>query len=234
MYGVKFLPFYRKAVIEVLKKGPKPRHELFKELCPRMMSQKKLQNTLNELGDERIIVCVPKRIGETHKWTSFYALPKHRYLLEVGLDQVAKALKYLRSELCRNPEVEEVAAKIGVDPESVRKLLFKYAPDLKWKPPMPEEKEEAKKLREEARKLAARIKYSLDNEISLSKISMEDIKRAEFLLKHRFKSIKTEDFGVRTILLGLGSSLPPPPKERSRKETIEAIRKLRNLKKVQP
>ena len=232
MYGGQIVTFYRKAVIKILEQGPKPRYELVGELCPITMSKKKLQKTLNELEDEEIIVCVPNRIRGTHRWTSFYALPRHRYLLEVELDQVTKALKYLRLELCRNPEVEEVAAKIGEDPESVRKLLFKHAPKLKWKPPTPREKEEAKKLREETRKLAAWIKYSLDDEINLSEISMEDIKRAEFLLEHQLKSIKTEDIGVRGYLLGPGFPLPPPPKERSRKEVNEAIKKLRSLKKA--
>jgi len=234
VYGVKLLSHYREAVIEILEKGPKPRFELIRELCPRIMSEKKLQKTLNELEGERIIIAVPKRIGKTYKWTSFYALPKHRYLLEVELDRVARTLKYLSLELCRNPEVEEVAAKIGEDPESVRTLLFKHAPELRWKPPTPMEKEEAEKLREKTRKLAAMIKYSLDDEIDLSEISVEDIKRAKFLLKHQFESIKDEDVGIIGIILGPGFPPPPERKERSKKEAIEAVKKLRNLKKVKP
>ena len=225
------MAFYRKAVIKILEQGPKPRFELVKELCPRIMSQKKLQKTLNELEDEEIIVCVPNRIRGTHRWTSFYALPRHRYLLEVELGQVAKALKYLRLELCRNPEVEEVAAKVSEDPESVRKLLYKHASELRWKPPTQREKEEAEKFREKARKLAALIKYDLDDEISSSETSIEDIKGAEFLLRHRFKSIKIEDIGIRGVLLGPGFPSPASPKERGKREAVEAIEKLRNLKK---
>lgn len=198
------------------------------------MSKKKLQKVLNQLEDEAIIVNVPRRIGKTHKWTSFYALPKHRYLLEVELGQVAKALKYLRLELCRNPEVEEVAAKIDKDPEGVRKILFEHASELNWKPPTPEDKEESKKLRDEAKRVSALIKYSLDYKIDLSEVSMEDIKNAEFLLKHQFNSVKTEDFGIIGVVLGFGSPPPPPPKERSKKEAIEAIKRLRNLKKLEP
>jgi DNA-binding HxlR family transcriptional regulator len=231
---MRILTYYEKTVLEALKNGPKPRNVLFKELCPKTMSIKKLQTTLNELEDEGRIICRPRRIGESHKWTSVYALPKHRHLLEADYSQIARAVKYLRLELCRNPEVEEVAAEIGEVPESVRKLLFKHASELRWKPPTPEEREEAKKLREEARKLAAKIKYSLDDEIILSEISMEDIKRAEFLLENQLKSIKTEDIGAGGVLLGPGFPLPPSPKERSRKEIIEAIKKLRNLKKGEP
>jgi len=231
---MRILTYYEKTVLEALKNGPKPRNVLFKELCPKTMSIKKLQTTLNELEDEGRIICRPRRIGESHKWTSVYALPKHRHLLEADYSQIARAVKYLRLELCRNPEVEEVAAKIGEDPEGVRKLLFKHASELRWKPPTPEEKEEAKKLREKARKLAAMIKYSLDNEIDLSEISVEDIKRAEFLLKHQFESIKNEDVGIIGIILGSGFPPPPERKERSKKEATEATKKLRNLKKVEP
>lgn len=225
---------YRNAVLEILEKGPRSRNELIKELCPKVMSQKKLQKTLNELEDEERIICVPRRIGGTRKWTSIYALPKHRYLLEVELGLVAKAVEFLRLELCRNPDVEEVAAKICEDPDSVRKLLFRHAVDFKWEPPTLDEKDEAKKLRKKARRLAAWIKYSLDDEISLSETSMEDIERAEFLLEHQFESIKTKNIPVRAILLGDGLTLPPPPKERSKKEIIEAIRKLKDRKKAQP
>ena len=225
------MAFYREAVIKVLEQGSKPRYELVRELCPRIMSKKKLQNTLNELEDEGRIVNVPKRIEGTHRRTSFYALLKHRYLLEVEFGLVVKALKRLRLELCRNPEPEEIAAKIGADRQSVERLIFEYAPELKWKPPTQEEKEEAKKLRERARKLAASIKFSLDEDINVSELSMEDVRRADFLLKHQFRSIKTEDIPVRGVVLGLGFPSPPSPKERSKKEAIEAIKKLRKLKK---
>lgn len=234
MYGGRFLSFYRKAVLKALENGPKARYELIEELCPITMSKKKLQNTLNELEDEGIIICFPKRIGITRKWTSFYALPKHRHLLEVEVGQVAKALKYLCLELCRNPDVEEVAAKIEKDPESVRKILFKHVSELSWKPPTLEEKEEAKKLRDEAKRVSALIKYSRDDEIDLSEISMEDIKNAEFLLKHQFDSIKTEDYGIIGVVTGPGFPVSPSPKERSKKEAIETIKKLRKLKKLEP
>jgi hypothetical protein len=231
---VKLLGDYRKAVLEFLESGPKPRYELFKELYPKEMGEKKLQKTLNELEDEELIICVPKRMKRTHKWTSVYALPKHRYLLEVELGQVAKALKYLRLELCRNPEDEEVAAKIAKDPESVRETLFRHALELNWKSPTPEEKEEAKKKRMEARNLAAMTKFSRDDEISLSEVTVEDIINAEFLLKRQFKSIKEADIGSRGLVLGPGFPVPPSPKERSKKEAIEALKKLRNLKKLEP
>jgi len=228
---MRILPGYEKSVLEALKNGPKPRNILIKELCPKIMSEKKLQTTLNELEEERRIFCRPMRIGKSHKWTSVYALPIHQHLLEADYSQVARAVKHLRLELCRNPEVEEVAAKIGEDPENVRKLVFKHASELRWKPPSPEEKEEAKKLRQKAWELAAQIKYSLDNEIDTSEISMEDIKRATFLLKHQLNSIKLKHLPIRGVVLGPGFPTPSPPRERGKKEIIEAIKRLRGLKK---
>jgi len=35
-----------------LKEEPKPRFELVRELCPKAMSKRKLQNILNELEEE--------------------------------------------------------------------------------------------------------------------------------------------------------------------------------------
>jgi len=226
---------YEKAVMNALKNGPKARYDLVSELCPKTMSKKKFQNTLNDLEDEGRIINIPKRIEKTHKRTSFYALPKHRYLLEVELGKIVKALEYLRLEICRNPKVEEVAAKIGEDPESVRKLLFKHASELKWKPPTPEEIDEAKESRKKVWELAAQIKYSWDAEISLSETSLEDIKRAEFLLEHQFESLKPEHLPSRGTLVGPGIHVGPPPvRERGKKQTIEAMKKLRNLKEVKP
>lgn len=230
MYGAAMLSLYEKAVIHSLKNGPKTRNELFKEIYPKVMSEKKLQETLNELEDEERITCVPKRVGETHKWTSYYALREHKYLLEVDLAKVADAVKYLRLELCRNPEVEEVAAKIGKYPESVAKLLFKHAPDLKWKPPTSEEKEEAKKLHQKALELATQTKYGLHDDIDISEVSMEDVKRAAFLIKHQFSSIKQEHLPFRGVVLGPGLSTPRLPSEKSKKETEATVQKLRRLK----
>lgn len=233
VYGGRSLSHYRKAVRKALKNGPKARFELVGELCPIIMSEKKLQNTLNELVDEGVLVKKRKRTDDTYRELTYYALRRHRYLLEVELGQVVKALKYLRLELCRNPEVEEVAAKIDKDPESVLKILFEHATELRWKPPTPEEKEEAKKLRMQARKLAARIKFSFDGEISLSEVSMEAIKNAECLLERQFNSIKEEDIDSSGLVLFPRSPAPPSPKERDKKEAIDTIKKLRNLKKLE-
>jgi len=230
---MRILPGYEKSVLETLKNGPKPRNILIKELCPKIMSEKKLQTTLNELEEERRIFCRPMRIGKSHKWTSVYALPIHRHLLEADYSQVARAVKHLRLELCRNPEVEEVAAKIGEDPENVRKLVFKHASELRWKPPTPEEREKAKESQKKAWELAAQIKYSWDDEISLPEISLEDIKRAEFLLTHQLGSIKPEHLPFIGSVLGPGINIGPPPiRERGKKEIIDAIKKLRGLKRT--
>jgi DNA-binding HxlR family transcriptional regulator len=231
VYGVRKLSDYEKAVLDALKNGPKVRKELVQVLCPKRMSVKKLQKTLNELVDEGRVICIPRRIGQTHKWTSCYALPKHKYLLETDFKAVVNAVKYLRLELCRNPDVEEVAAKIGVDPESVQKHLFIHASELKWKPPTTEDKEKAKGMRQKVWGLAAQIKYGLEGEINVPEISIDDIKRVEFALKHKFKSIKLEHLPFRGVVLGPGFPTPPSPKEISKKEAIQVIKKLQRLKK---
>lgn len=221
---------YEKAVINALKNGPKVRNKLVEEICPNIMSVKKLQTTLNYLENEGKVVCVPKRLDKTRKWTSYYALPKHKFLLEVDLSQVANAVRYLRLELCRNPDVEEVAARVGGDPESIRTLLFIHAPELRWKPPTAEEKERAQTLRQKAWALAAQIKYSRDDEIEVPEISTDDIRRATFLLQRKLTSLKREHIPTPARLVGTGFSLPSSPRERDKKEIKEAIQKLKQRK----
>lgn len=230
---------HEKSVLEALKNGPKPRNELIEELCPEKMSEKKLQTTLNELADEEKIICRPKRIGESHKWTSVYALPKHRHLLEVDYSQVARAVKDLRLELCRNPDVDEVAAAIGGDPDNVRKTLFEHAPELRWRLPTPSEKEEAERSCEIARDLATIFKYGVEKDFDPKvgaifwrdptfqlKISAEDFERALFLLERRFESIKEEDIYPKLMVAAPGRFIgPSEPRERSKKEAIETLRK---------
>jgi hypothetical protein len=230
VYGARKLSVYEKVVIDALKNGPKVRNRLVVEICPNTMSVKKLQTTLNNLENEGKVVCVPKRLDKTRKWTSCYALPKHKFLLEVDLGQVANAVKYLRLELCRNPDIEEVAARIGGDPENLRTFLFIHAPELRWKPPTSEEKEKAQALRQKAWGLGAQIKYGLDDEIETSEISMDDIGRAEFLLRYKWTSVMREHIPSIPRLAGAGLSGPPSPRERDKKETMEAIQKLKRLK----
>jgi len=224
------LDYYEKAITKALKNGPNPRNNLVKELCPKIMSKKKLQNTLNELEDEGKIICHPKRFSNSHKWTSFYALPKHRHLLEADYSQVIRAVKDLRLTLCRNPDVEEVAAKIGEDPENVRKILFKHALMLRWNPPTLAEKEEVRELQNRAREVAAVIKYSkeddygLEEKISESEISRQVLESAQFLLEHQYKSIKEKDIPSSGILIGPGFPLPSEPHKRSKKEALKMIK----------
>jgi chaperonin cofactor prefoldin len=227
VYGVKISSIYEKAVLETLKSGPKMRKELVEELCPRRMSVKKLQSTLNYLVDAEKIVRVPKTIGKTQKYTSFYALPQHKYKLETNLDEIAKAVKELRLELCRSPEVEEVAARIGVDPDIVKKLLFEHAPDLRWKPPTLEDREEAKNLRRKALELAAQAKYGLTRQIGLSEISVEDVDRAEFFLKREFQNITLEHIPSKGVIAGPGFPAPPSPTEKGKEDALKAVKELR-------
>lgn len=230
MYGARILPFYEKTVIKTLKNGPKTRKELVEEICPKMMSKKKLQKTLNELEDEGRIICHPRRFDKSHKWTSVYALPKYRHLLELDYGRVVRVVKYLRLRLCRNPDVEEVAVKIEEDPENVRKTLFKHASELKWSPPTKKEKEETRKLQNRAREVAAVVKYrkeddyGLEEKISKSDISREVLESAQFLLEHQYNSIKEKDMPVFSVLMGPGFPLPSKPHKRSKKEALKTIK----------
>lgn len=197
-----------KVIVELLKKQPQTMEELCKSAG---ISRATFYRVSQALDDFKII----KKMGDRHALWNFCELE----------ETVANAVDYLRLDLCRHPEAEEVAARIGRDPESVRKLLFFHAPDLGWKPPTQEEKEEAKKQRQKAWELAAQIKYSLDDEIEILKISMEDVERAEFLLKHQLNSIKLEHLPFRGVVLGPGFPTPSPPRERTEKEIKEAIEK---------
>jgi hypothetical protein len=57
------LSVYEKAVLDLLKEGPKQRKWIVGQLCPRIMSQKKAQKTLNELENAGKVKAVSKRIG---------------------------------------------------------------------------------------------------------------------------------------------------------------------------
>jgi hypothetical protein len=218
---------YEKPVLESLKSGPKSRNELFRDICPKIMSEKKLQKTLNELEDEEKIICRAKRIGDSHKWTSVYALPKHRHMLEVDYSRVTRAIKELRLELCRDPDVEEVAAKIGEDLENIRKILFEHAPELQWRPPTSGEKEEAIKLYKKAREIASLIKFSQEKYISESEASTEVLSCAQFILKNQFASIGQDDMPFIGVVVGPGFPLPSSPKERNKKESLETMEKIK-------
>jgi hypothetical protein len=199
-----------KVIVALLRKQPQTMEELCKSAD---ISRATFYRVSQALDDFKII----KKMGERYALWNFCELE----------ETVANAVEYLRLDLCRHPEAEEVAARIGRDPESVRKLLFFHAPELKWKPPTPEEKEEANRLRQKSLELAAQIKYSLDSEIEMSEVSMDYIKRVAFLLKHQFKSITLDHLPFRGVLLGPGLPAPPPPRERTEKEIKEVIQKLR-------
>jgi hypothetical protein len=212
-YSKKNLSADAKIILSLLKKQPQTMEELRK-------SANISKNTFYRVSQALDRFKIMKKTGERYALSDFYELE----------ETVANAVRYLLLELCRNPETEEVAAKTGADPESVRKLLFEHAPELNWKPPTAEDKENAKKLRQKAWELAAQIKYGLDSEIEMSEVSMDDIRRATFLLQHKLASIKLEHLPVRGVLLGAGLSVPPSPKERDKKEIREAIQKLKQRK----
>lgn len=151
---------YKKAVLTALEHGPKARHELVKELTPSnditsaKMSIKKLQKTLNELEDEKRIICHPVRIGASRKWTSLYALPQDEILVKTRMERVSatsyrrsgrkpttlegkvkRTIENLRFILKRNPTSLEISYDTGETPEAIREVAFKLSPTMGWREP---------------------------------------------------------------------------------------------------
>lgn len=152
------MSIYKKAVLEVLKDGPKERSELIKQLCPKIMSVKKAQSTLNELEDEGKVKVRSKRKDGSRRWITWYVLPKHEYLLEVDMGRVVGAIERLRLILFRPPTVEEIAVETGTIPNVAEKLAYATAKEIRWFPPTPEMIEEARAKLGEVLVCSARMK----------------------------------------------------------------------------
>ncbi len=142
------MSLYEEVVLKILENGPLPRAALIKLICPKIMSQKKLQNTLNELEDEQKIICVPRRNGKCKKWVSWYALPKHKHLLKVEEELVVNTIKHLKRKLLRFPTVKEIACELDFPPEDIIGLVYKSAPQTGWHPQPPKK---SRKLLENSR-----------------------------------------------------------------------------------
>ena len=224
---VRILSRYEVAVLEALRNGPRRRKDLVSAIVDvGIMSQRKLQKTLNELVDAEKIVRTQRREEGTHRTAIWYALPRHRHLLEVDFGELATAVKNLRVELCRNPDVEEIAARIGKDPDDTRRTVFEHAPELDWHPPTSEEKEEAKELCQKALGLAAEIKFSVEDEEEISKLSINVLENSVFLLGHRLETIKQENLPNKPIVLFPNSPSLPMPNERSKEQILEKMKEI--------
>ena len=152
------MSIYERAVLEMLRDGPKQRSELIKQLCPKIMSVKKAQSTLNDLEDEGKVKTRSKRKEGSRRWTTWYMLPEHEYLLDVDAGRVVGAIERLWALLLRPPTVEEIALQTGVTPENAEKLAYKTAKETRWFPPTQETKENAGERLAEVLICAARLK----------------------------------------------------------------------------
>jgi len=178
---------FEKAVLDVVKNGPKLRDAIFKEICPKIMSYRKLQKTLNELESSGRVVCVSKREEGSRRHRTWYALPEHKGLLEADYVRISEAVRRLRLLLLRNPTVGEVALDLGIQPTDLQEHLYKTAAQTEWSPPTEDIIEDARKKLGEALILAARMRQSPSKDwISLYEGEMEVVEHARVCLsKHQ-------------------------------------------------
>lgn len=160
---------YEKAVLDLLKDGPKQRKSLVEQLCPKVMSQKKLQKTLNELESAGKAVSVSRRMEGRRNWTTWYMLPGQEYLLDVDAARVIAAIERLKPVLLRMPTVDEIAVESGVTPQEAEKLAYKLATQTGWFNPTPELVRDARVRLGEVLVCAARIRDKLVTETGGSK-----------------------------------------------------------------
>ena len=129
---------YEKAVRDLLKDGPRRRKWLIDQLCPRIMSKRKAQSTLNDLVDAKQILSRQERIGGSHRHETWYCFQKHEYLLDVDAGRAIAAIKRLWGILLRPPLPEEIAVETGITPKGAEKLAYKFAAQTGWFNPKPD------------------------------------------------------------------------------------------------
>ncbi|MCW4046133.1 MAG: hypothetical protein NWE99_01020 [Candidatus Bathyarchaeota archaeon] len=158
VYGGISVSHYEKAVLDLLKEGHKQRKSLLEHLCPKIMSQKKLQKTLNELESAGKAVSVSKRIEGRKNWTTWYMLPGQEYLFDVDAARIIAAVERLKQVLLRMPTVDEIAVEAGITPTEAEQLAYKLATQTGWFNPAPELIRDARVKLGEALVCAARIR----------------------------------------------------------------------------
>ena len=191
VYGGIKLSLYEKAVLDLLKNGPIQRKETLKQLCPKIMSQKKAQSTLNDLEEDGKIKAISKRMDEPKRnWSTWYVLLGQEYLLDIDAGRVIAVVESLRGILFRPPTVTEIAIDTGITPENAEKLAYKYASQTGWFNPhtQPELIKEATEKLGEVLVCAARIrdgkvKENGDSEDFQYTNELEIIEEAKHFLK---------------------------------------------------
>lgn len=155
---------YAKAVLDLLKDAPKRRQWLVNQLCPLVMSEKKLDKTLKELTDERKIVKDSRKPESRGGWETWYTMPNHRYLLEVDAARIIGAIERLKPLLLRMPTVDEIAREVGITPKDAEPLVYKLTSETGWYNPTQQLIEDARVRLGETLICAARIKDHLVDE----------------------------------------------------------------------
>jgi len=195
------LSTYEKAVRDLLKDGPKQRKWLLDQLCPRIMSQRKAQRTLNDLVDAKQILSLSKRIEGSHRHDTWYCFPKHEYLFDVDTGRVIAAIKRLWTILLRPPLPEEIAVETGITPQGAAKLAYKFAAQTGWFNPKPELIKALRERLGEVLVCEARIKgghvredgssksFNYDDDLQI----VEEAKRLRYLREHEMFAVLTED-----------------------------------------
>lgn len=154
---------YAKAVLDLVKEGPKRRQWLFVQLCPKIMSDSKFQRTLNELRAEGKLF-EDSKITASGRWEAWYMLPNHRYLLEVNDGRIVGAIERLKPLLLRMPTVDDIAIEIGIPPSETEPIVYKLASQTGWYNPTPEIILKTRIRLGETLVCAARIKQKLVSE----------------------------------------------------------------------
>jgi hypothetical protein len=131
-HGGKIMVEYEKAVLDLVKDDPKRRQWLVNQLCPPVMSERKLQKTLNELEDDKKIVKVPKYGEGCVGLETWYMLPGHRLSFEVDDSRIATAIEHLKPILLRQPTIDELAVEVGITPAEAEILAYKLASQTGW------------------------------------------------------------------------------------------------------
>ena len=163
------MDIYEKSVLELLENGPKQRKWLINQLCPKIMSQKKLQKTLNTLEKAEKIKGVSKRAEGSRMWITWYTIPEQEHILNVDNARMMTAIERLKSILFRPPTVDEIAVETGFTPTEAEKLAYKLASQSGWFNPTPELISAAKVKLGEVLICAARIDIKKVTETGMSK-----------------------------------------------------------------
>jgi hypothetical protein len=149
---------YKKAVLDLVKKSPMRRQWLVNQLCPSIMSEKKLDKTLKELADDGKLIKDSKAPESRGGWETWYMLPGDKYLLDIDAERITLTVERLKSLLLCMPTEDDVALELGIIPAEAEKLLYKYATLIGWYHPTSTELGDAWYLLGESLVCAARIR----------------------------------------------------------------------------